>query len=418
MNRRIVIFAGLLFIVVTIMTVALAHAQTSPSLVPTGLTATFVRPAEVDVSWNPPTNATSVAGYNIYRNGALIANPINYPYVDHIVFEGTYVYTVAAYASSGIAFPPSLPSKPVQVTFDVTPPTTPTGLNVTALTSSSVTLSWNAATDDVGVVGYYIVKAASRLNTPNPITGTTYTDRALSAETTYPYQIEAYDIAQNVSVASPALNVKTLAAAVTISPAFNSKAFTVSTSEIDLAWGPSTDSFGTPAYYIYRDGLLATSTTVLSYQDKGLPAGKSYQYYLISFDAAGNLSARTDLFGTSTLPGPVVTSTPVYVPLPGVPLAQIVSTPAGSSSSTSTAMAVVSGSLTSTLAPGSHGDAVKLLQSILVAQGYLGVKFVTGTFGTMTQLALQQFQCDQNIVCSGNPSATGWGSVEQRRGKF
>src|SRR6266446_6937220 len=39
---------------------------------------------------------------------------------------------------------------------DTTAPTTPTGLSASAITPTSVILSWGAATDNVGVTGYRV----------------------------------------------------------------------------------------------------------------------------------------------------------------------------------------------------------------------------------------------------------------------
>ena len=45
------------------------------------------------------------------------------------------------------------------------------------------------------------------------------------------------------------------------------------------------------------------------------------------------------------------------------------------------------------------------LQSLLIGRGYLS-SAVTGFFGNLTLQALEKFQCDSNIVCTGG---AGWG---------
>jgi endoglucanase len=85
---------------------------------------------------------------------------------------------------------------------DSQPPTVPAGLGVTGVTSSSVSLSWTAASDDTGVTGYDVYRGSAKVGTA---TGTTYTDSGLTAATAYTYTVRAHDAAGNVSAASAAV---------------------------------------------------------------------------------------------------------------------------------------------------------------------------------------------------------------------
>ncbi|WP_324606673.1 glycoside hydrolase family 6 protein [Kitasatospora azatica] len=89
---------------------------------------------------------------------------------------------------------------------DTTPPSTPTGLTVTGTTASSVSLSWTAATDNVGVTGYNVYRGGSKVAT---VTSTGYTDTGLTAATAYQYTVSAFDAAGNVSSASAAVTATT-----------------------------------------------------------------------------------------------------------------------------------------------------------------------------------------------------------------
>jgi chitodextrinase len=89
---------------------------------------------------------------------------------------------------------------------DTTPPSTPTGVTVTGTTSSSVSLSWTASTDNVGVAGYRIYRGGTQIGTS---TTTSYTDTGLTAATQYTYTIAAYDAAGNLSPTSTAVNATT-----------------------------------------------------------------------------------------------------------------------------------------------------------------------------------------------------------------
>jgi hypothetical protein len=95
-------------------------------------------------------------------------------------------------------------------TADTTPPSKPTGLAATATTSSSVSLSWAAATDNVGVTGYEVFQGSS--TTPvATVTGTSATVGGLAASTAYSFTVKARDAAGNRSAASAAVTATTSA---------------------------------------------------------------------------------------------------------------------------------------------------------------------------------------------------------------
>jgi hypothetical protein len=79
---------------------------------------------------------------------------------------------------------------------DTQPPTTPTGLQVTSSDSSSISLSWTASTDNVGVAGYEVRRDGSQIFTTG---ATSFTDVGLGATTTHSYQVRALDAANNRS---------------------------------------------------------------------------------------------------------------------------------------------------------------------------------------------------------------------------
>src|SRR5207249_1702057 len=79
---------------------------------------------------------------------------------------------------------------------DSTPPSTPTGVTVTGATQSSISLGWNASTDDIGVAGYHVYRNNAALD---ETTATNYTFAGLSCGTTYTVGVDAFDAAGNVS---------------------------------------------------------------------------------------------------------------------------------------------------------------------------------------------------------------------------
>ncbi len=91
---------------------------------------------------------------------------------------------------------------------DTQAPTAPTGLTSTGKTSSSVSLSWGAATDNVGVTSYDIYSGANQVLS---VSGTSGTVSGLSAGTAYTFTVKARDAAGNTSPASNSVSVTTSA---------------------------------------------------------------------------------------------------------------------------------------------------------------------------------------------------------------
>ena len=91
---------------------------------------------------------------------------------------------------------------------DTTKPSTPANLHSTGSTSSSVSLAWNASTDNVGVTGYDVLQGGTVATT---VTGTSATVDGLAASTTYSFAVRARDAAGNVSANSATVSVTTAA---------------------------------------------------------------------------------------------------------------------------------------------------------------------------------------------------------------
>ncbi|MFD0670969.1 fibronectin type III domain-containing protein [Cohnella sp. GCM10027633] len=91
---------------------------------------------------------------------------------------------------------------------DTQAPSVPNGLNVTGKTSTSISLSWNAASDNVGVTGYDVYRGGTLVGS----TGTTsYTSTGLAASTSYTFTVRAKDAAGNVSASSSSITDATSA---------------------------------------------------------------------------------------------------------------------------------------------------------------------------------------------------------------
>ncbi|MFF7448976.1 MULTISPECIES: carbohydrate binding domain-containing protein [unclassified Streptomyces] len=89
---------------------------------------------------------------------------------------------------------------------DTQAPTVPAGLRSTGKTSSSVSLAWNASTDNVGVTAYDVFSGSNQVLS---VSGTSATVSGLSPSTAYTFTVRARDAAGNSSGASGAVSVTT-----------------------------------------------------------------------------------------------------------------------------------------------------------------------------------------------------------------
>ncbi|MGV9811691.1 cellulase family glycosylhydrolase [Streptomyces cellulosae] len=93
---------------------------------------------------------------------------------------------------------------------DTTAPTAPGTPAASRVTSSSVTLTWGASTDAVGVTGYDVVRVAGGQETVvASSSGTTATVTGLAADTSYTFAVYARDAAGNQSARSATVDVIT-----------------------------------------------------------------------------------------------------------------------------------------------------------------------------------------------------------------
>jgi chitodextrinase len=186
---------------------------------------------------------------------------------------------------------------------DSQPPSTPTGLTVTGNTLSSISLGWQASTDNVGVVGYNVFVNGTRIDST---TGTGYTFSGLACGTSYTLAVDAYDAAGNTSgQASVTASTAscggppppdgippTIPTGLTVTDA--------SQSTISLSWNASTDNVGVAGYHLFRNNSNVGTTPATNYTFSGLACGTSYSLGVDAYDAAGNVSGRATITAASS----------------------------------------------------------------------------------------------------------------------
>ncbi|HVN26215.1 MAG TPA: fibronectin type III domain-containing protein [Candidatus Paceibacterota bacterium] len=289
-----------------------ASGDTTPPSTPTGLSATAISSTKVNLSWTASSDNVGVTGYNVIRNGAQIATANSTAFSDTtVVGSTTYTYKVQAFDAAGnVSGQSSSASATTPASADTTPPSTPTGLSATAVSSSQINLSWTASNDNVGVAGYKIYRNGSQIATSS---GTTYNNTGLTAGTTYTYTVAAYDAANNTSAQSTSANATTQSSGDTTPPSTptNFTATVYSPTQINLAWTASTDNVGVSGYKIYRNGTQIATSTQTSYSNTGLSVNTTYTYTVAAYDAAGNVSAQATPVTKTT---PPTDTTPPSVP--------------------------------------------------------------------------------------------------------
>ena len=258
------------------------------------------------LAWSAASDNVAVVRYNVHRSssagfipslGNRIAQPTGTGYVD-TTSPGSYFYKVTAEDAAGNIGPASNEAA-ATVSADTTPPSAPTGLAAT-VTGSTVNLSWNAASDDVGVGRYnlhrgssagFIPSLGNRIAQP---TGLSYADSGL-ATGSYFYKLTAEDAAGNIG---PASNEAAAAVADATPPsAPGTLTATPSGSSINLSWGAASDNVAVSRYNLHRGsssgftpslGNRIAQPTGLSHSDTNLAPG-NYFYKLTAEDAAGNI---------------------------------------------------------------------------------------------------------------------------------
>ena len=200
---------------------------------------------------------------------------------------GTVLALVLALAVAG---PVGAGKKPPSPTGDKTPPTAPTNLRVTSLGHKSVTLAWDASTDNSGRVTYSVSKDGQSFTVPQG--QTTYTIDWLSPGRSYTFFVVARDPSLNQSPPSNTVTVTTPAD--TTPPSTPALSGSVrGPSQVTLTWTRSTDDLAEfVGYRIFADGVQVTQhvnwyaeTQVVL---RHLTPATTYTFAVQARDASGN----------------------------------------------------------------------------------------------------------------------------------
>ncbi|HYL67284.1 MAG TPA: fibronectin type III domain-containing protein [Nitrosopumilaceae archaeon] len=283
---------------------------------PTNLTATAVSSSEIDLSWTASSDLL-ISGYMIERStdggatwSTIVSDTGNTAttYSDTgLAASTTYTYRVSEVSSIGTSSPSNTASATTQSP-QATAPQSPTGLKASTVSSSQINLSWTAPANNGGsaITGYMIERSTDGgttwsttvANTAN--TSTIYSDKGLTASTTYIYRVSAIN---SVGTSSPSntASATTSAASTAPQPPTGLAATAASSSQINLSWTAPTSNGGSAitGYKIERSangGTIwstiqsNTANTATTYSDTGLAASTTYMYRVSAINAVGTSS--------------------------------------------------------------------------------------------------------------------------------
>ncbi len=160
-------------------------------------------------------------------------------------------------------------------TQDTTPPSQTTGVSANSITSSSLALNWNAATDNVRIKEYKIFRAlgpacgiSGYFFAGTNTTPTGFSDSGLARKTTYCYYVSAYDPAGNAGQNSSSLVTATIGAAPS---APQNLASAATATQVSLSWSAPADNGGDAiqCYKIFRSTIQGGPYSIISSQGAG-----------------------------------------------------------------------------------------------------------------------------------------------------
>jgi len=275
---------------------------------PTEVNATAMSSNSIMVSW---ASVSGAADYYIYRSASAsgvysyLGSSSSTAYSDTGLSANTaYYYKVSASNSFGESAQSSYVSATTWPSGSGTAPSTPTGVSATAISSSSITVSWNAAS---GAIGYNIYRSTSDSGTYRSLgstSSTAYSDTELSASTTYYYKVFAYN-SNGGSAQSGYVSATTESGIVPDTPTGVTAWSTItSMGRITVSWNPVSEATG---YKIYRSTSASGwgvyyyvgSTSSTAYTDTGLAAYTNYSYKVSAYNSYGESAQSSDAMATA-----------------------------------------------------------------------------------------------------------------------
>ena len=285
----------------------------TPPAAPSNLLATASSSSQINLSWAAST--TTGVTYSIYSGSS--AGSVTSPIASGLAGTSftatglsastTYYFVVKAVVGGNSSNASNTANATTQAPV---PPTAPSSLTATAISSSQINLSW-AASSTSGVT--YTVYNGSSI-AASGLSGTSYPVTGLSASTAYTFTVFAVSSA-GTSTASNAASATTPAATVVAPSApFGLSASPSSASAINLNWQPSSTSGVTYNVYagtvsVVTSKQVASGLTGQNTSISGLLDSTTYYFTVKAVSSAGSLSAASNQASATTQTLPATTPT-------------------------------------------------------------------------------------------------------------
>ncbi|MFK7781715.1 M4 family metallopeptidase [Psychroserpens sp.] len=181
---------------------------------------------------------------------------------------------------------------------DTIPPTTPLNLVGSNFTQYNIDLTWDASTDNIGVMGYNVYNGTTLIGTT---TSTNYSNGNLTMpiNMTHDFTVSAFDAAGNISGLS---NVETFWID-TIDPSNPTNLTSTNTTQTtaDLSWDAATDNFTVTGYKVYLNSTYLVTVSNTSYNATNLSPGSMNNFRVRAIDDSGNESGFSNVETVTTL---------------------------------------------------------------------------------------------------------------------
>ena len=185
------------FFAFLLLNLVLAGADTTPPNAPTQLRVASVTSTSVSLQWRAASDnkkGSGLASYEVFENGSAVASTTSTTFtVTGLAPSTTFQFAVRARDNAGnVSTLSNTVSATTKAPTCTSYPATPTGLQVTSVSSNSANLLWTAVTPPTGCsVTYNVYQEGTQV--ASGLTTATYNAGGLTPSTTYQFSVSSTD---------------------------------------------------------------------------------------------------------------------------------------------------------------------------------------------------------------------------------